>query len=67
MLFTLASFLLWGSDQGDQGHSAAFYSWYYTFENVGAVAGMAVCPLLREHVSFAVAFATVVASQVHKG
>ncbi len=43
---------------------AAFYSWFYFWENFGAVLGETVCPLLRQHVSFESLFACVLACQI---
>jgi len=46
------------------GKIAAFYSWFYFWENFGAVLGETVCPVLRQHVSFTSLFLCVLACQV---
>lgn len=52
----------------DQATSLAdvsvFFSWYYFFMNVGSLLGEGGCPLMRQHVSFAATYGTIMASMV---
>lgn len=41
-----------------------FFSWYYFSMNVGSLLGEGGCPLMRQHVSFAATYATIMVSMV---